>query len=234
MARSRNLKPGFFKNADLAAMGERTQLLFSGLWPLADREGRLKDDPRWIRVEVLPYSPIVDSDVDAMLTALAAGEDPFIQRYEVDGRKYLQVVNWHEHQSPHHTEKESRIPSAPKVVAIINGALTTNSPCPHIEGIRNQESVRGNQQQDPPNRKKPFSPPTVEEVVAYCRERKNRVDAEMFVNFYQSKGWKVGKNTMADWKAAVHTWEKNSGARGSPASGSSPRTRSGYEILPME
>ena len=52
-------------------------------------------------------------------------------------------------------------------------------------------------------------PPTVEEVAAYCLERKNKVDAAYFVDHYTSNGWKVGKQNMKDWKAAVRTWEKN-------------------------
>lgn len=56
--------------------------------------------------------------------------------------------------------------------------------------------------------KKRFRPPTVEEVEAYCFERNNKVDAERFVDFYSSNGWRVGKNPMKDWKAAVRTWEK--------------------------
>ena len=53
-----------------------------------------------------------------------------------------------------------------------------------------------------------FAPPTLEEVKSYCLERKNNVDAENFINFYESKGWMIGKNKMKDWKAAVRTWEK--------------------------
>ncbi len=60
---------------------------------------------------------------------------------------------------------------------------------------------------DKPKRKK-FVPPTVEEVEDYCFERNNKVDAEMFVDFYSSKGWMIGKNPMKDWKAAVRTWER--------------------------
>ncbi len=56
---------------------------------------------------------------------------------------------------------------------------------------------------------KKFTPPTIEEVKQYCQERNNKVDPETFVNFYESKGWLVGKNKMKDWKAAVRTWEKN-------------------------
>ena len=55
---------------------------------------------------------------------------------------------------------------------------------------------------------KRFIPPSLEEVQAYCRERNNNVDPEQFINFYEAKGWMVGKNKMKDWKAAVRTWEK--------------------------
>lgn len=55
-----------------------------------------------------------------------------------------------------------------------------------------------------------FLEPTIEEVQAYCRERNNRVDAEMFVNFYSAKGWMIGRNKMKNWKSAVHTWERSS------------------------
>lgn len=53
-----------------------------------------------------------------------------------------------------------------------------------------------------------FVPPTLEQVQEYCRERGNNVDAERFIDFYESKGWMVGKNKMKDWKACVRTWEK--------------------------
>ena len=59
-----------------------------------------------------------------------------------------------------------------------------------------------------------FIPPTVEEVRAYCKERRNNVDAEAFVNFYASKGWYIGKNKMKDWKACVITWEKRNKKEG--------------------
>ena len=55
---------------------------------------------------------------------------------------------------------------------------------------------------------KKFSKPSVDEVKSYCLERKNGVDAERFVDFYECKGWKVGKNPMKDWRAAVRNWER--------------------------
>lgn len=61
------------------------------------------------------------------------------------------------------------------------------------------------------NKKTPsvFVPPTLDEVIDYCRERGNRVNPEKWFDFYASKGWMIGKNKMKDWKAAVRTWEKD-------------------------
>ncbi len=54
-----------------------------------------------------------------------------------------------------------------------------------------------------------FTPPSLDDVRAYCDERRNNVDPERFCNFYASKGWLVGKSPMKDWKAAVRNWEKD-------------------------
>lgn len=61
---------------------------------------------------------------------------------------------------------------------------------------------------------KRFSPPSVNEVNRYCVERGNSVHPQSFVDFYESKGWMVGKNKMKDWKAAVRTWEKRDHSNG--------------------
>lgn len=56
-----------------------------------------------------------------------------------------------------------------------------------------------------------FAPPSVEEVREYIAEKGYRFDAESFVAFYESKGWKVGREPMRSWKAACTTWEKRRG-----------------------
>ena len=61
---------------------------------------------------------------------------------------------------------------------------------------------------DKPTRTR-FTPPSLEEVQAYCQDRQNGVNAEKWYNYYTANGWKVGKNPMMDWKAAVRTWEQN-------------------------
>ena len=54
-----------------------------------------------------------------------------------------------------------------------------------------------------------FKKPSVNDVELYCIERDNKIDAIAFVNFYESKGWMVGKNKMKDWRACIRTWEVN-------------------------
>lgn len=58
------------------------------------------------------------------------------------------------------------------------------------------------------NKKGRFKKPSVNDIIDYCKERNNNIDAEAFIDFYESKDWKIGKNKMKDWKAAVRTWER--------------------------
>lgn len=106
MARSRNIKPGFFANEDLAECDPLARILFAGLWCLADRAGRLEDRPKRIRAEILPYDTV---DADALLNQLQ--RRGFIVRYEHDGSRYIQVLNFGKHQNPHVKEAKSTIPA---------------------------------------------------------------------------------------------------------------------------
>jgi hypothetical protein len=76
-------------------------------------------------------------------------------------------------------------------------------------------------------RSQKFIKPTVEEIEAYCRERNNGIDAQQFYDFYESKGWLIGKNKMKDWKAAVRTWESRNQKNKPKVAG--PRMMTGYE-----
>lgn len=68
-----------------------------------------------------------------------------------------------------------------------------------------------------------FTAPTFAQVAEYCRERGNRVDPQRFLDYYTANGWKVGKNPMKDWKAAVRTWEKGENHAGKPNAAQSTR-----------
>lgn len=106
MARTRNIKPGFFKNEELAELGFPAMLLFAGLWTLADRDGRLEDRPKRIKAEIFPYNKV---DIEDLLAKLDAHQ--FIKRYEVEGERYIAVPKWLQHQHPNKKESSSTIPA---------------------------------------------------------------------------------------------------------------------------
>lgn len=76
-----------------------------------------------------------------------------------------------------------------------------------------------------------FVPPTLDEVRAYCNERNNLVDPEAFIAFYQSNGWKVGKNPMKNWKSAIITWEKNDKNKSSSMSSAKNKPGSAMDYI---
>lgn len=105
--------------------------------------------------------------------------------------RLITIINWGNYQL--FTEKPNKEPT--KSQQRTNKEPTTN---------KNDN----NDKNDKNNKESRFTPPTIDEVKAYCQERKNGIDPETFVDFYSSKGWKIGKDTMKDWKAAVRTWER--------------------------
>ena len=117
MARIRYLKPEFFSDEDLAEISFQTRLAFAGLWCFADKAGRLEDRPKFLKAMIFPYDSV---DMEKQIEILTHGKHengvPFIQRYEVEGKKFIQIISWDKHQKPHHTEKESHFPPAPPLI----------------------------------------------------------------------------------------------------------------------
>ncbi|MDU9138591.1 hypothetical protein ACVWO3_24520 [Klebsiella pneumoniae] len=132
MARSRNIKPGFFTNDELAECHPLGRLLFAGLWTIADKEGRLDDRPKKIKAMLLPFD---EADCDALLQQL--NDHKFIIRYRVNGECYIQISNWKKHQNPHCKEAASEIPAP-----IENDKSTGQEQCKEDaeEGKKNSES----------------------------------------------------------------------------------------------
>lgn len=112
MARARNIKPGLFTNEVLVDLPAFDRLLFIGLWCLADREGRLEDRVKRIKMELFPCD---NYDIDAGLNNLVGAG--FITRYTSEGHAVIEVSNFTKHQNPHGSEKDSDLPD-------INGYLT--------------------------------------------------------------------------------------------------------------
>jgi hypothetical protein len=128
-------------NEDLAELHPLARLLFAGLWTLADRRGRLPDRPKRIKVEVLPYD---DVDVNSLLDDL--GAHGFILRYATaDGQRYIQVVTFDKHQTPHVKEAESSIPapneSGASPMLVAQAPETNTGPAPPDLGSRSRNGI---------------------------------------------------------------------------------------------
>lgn len=130
MARSRNIKPGFFTNDVLGELPPLTRLLFAGIWTICDREGRLEDRPKKIRAEVLPYD---DCDPEVMLEDLE--KHGFILRYDAGGIRAIQVLAWEKHQNPHVKEAASTIQAPDLNSAYIVQEQGKEQPLPERAGL---------------------------------------------------------------------------------------------------
>lgn len=96
MARIRTIKPGFFRSEDVSALPLRARLTWIGLWTQCDDQGRTKDNVKLIKADVWPLDPVSLADIEEDLETLA--DHGRIVRYEVDGRRYLEITNWGDHQ----------------------------------------------------------------------------------------------------------------------------------------
>ena len=143
MPRIRSIKPDFFKSEDVAALPLRARLLWIGLWTQCDDHGRYKDSARLIKGDVWPLDDVSLRDVEEDLSILE--QQRRLVRYEVDGKKYLAVVNWHAHQAINRPSRPKH-PGPPLAMASAdpddpnhcdvcakpgNGTLTSSTVNPH-------------------------------------------------------------------------------------------------------
>lgn len=122
MSRIRSLKPGFFKNEDLAGLSAWHRLCFAGLWTEADKAGRMEDRPKRLKAAIFPYD---DLDMEQLLRDLAA--TGFILRYVVEETPYLAIRNWDKHQHPRLDEPGSTCPT-PVTATETDTSLSSHGP----------------------------------------------------------------------------------------------------------
>ena len=190
MARSRNIKPGIMANEDLAELGAIERLLFIYLWMLADKEGRLEDRPKRIKVEALPYDD-VDAD-DALWKIARAG---FIRRYQVGEQRIIQIVNFSKHQAPHVREKASELPEQ-------------NNECSEIEPSHEKEVAEHNLGSAKASPRSPDSlipdsliPDSLQPPCAPPARDDSTASDDLFAKFYRLYPNKKGKaNALKAWK----------------------------------
>jgi hypothetical protein len=94
---------------------------------------------------------------------------------------------------------------------LTNKQLTNNQQTTNKQVTTIKERKKDKKDKNSTNKGNVFAKPSLSEVEAYCQERGNCIDAQAFIDYYDSNGWMVGKNKMKDWKASVRTWESRNG-----------------------
>lgn len=245
MARARNLKPGFFTDAELIECEHWVRLLFAGLWTIADRDGRLLDRPKQIGVDLFPRESL---DIDAGLDTLA--DRGFIVRYEVDGQRIIWIKNFGSHQNPHKDERASTLPPPPspekhgagtvqapeepganRAISLNTDSLSLDS-SPRIsdclEGAHDAPGADAPGADAPPKPKRPQQvpenwEPSADDRAWAEREGFSAADLErqlpMFRDHYRGQG-----KPMKDWAATWRNWMRRSrdDPRFAPRSRASP------------
>lgn len=122
---------------------------------------------------------------------------------------YIQSDRYHE--TKYKDEKNALMLDDNKAYTLANTEVRAlDTPCIHdVSIVDTEDRIELGKDRIGKDNNKRFTPPSREEVQAYIAEKGYRVDAERFIDYYTSNGWKVGKNPMKDWKAAVRTWERN-------------------------
>jgi len=167
-----------------------------------DDFGRFDARPAILRSRLFPLKEgITDAAIIETLNKFRTVG--LVNLYVFEARPYLQLETWAKHQRQRATKSKYPAPNESTLTTSADTCRQLPSNVPEYESECESERVT----------RKRFTPPIVEEVSEYCKERRNGIDAEYFCDFYQAKNWMVGKNKMKDWKAAVRTWEKKDGIK---------------------
>lgn len=226
------LKRDFFKRHDIRIVEEmpngKDYILFylKMLVESVDHDGQLRFS------DTIPYdenmlATITNTNLDIVRSAMQVFTSLHMIEIVDDGTIYMTEVlqmigsasntdNAIRQQRFRDRKKQEKLPQVTASVTNRNASVTASvtndneSKSIEIEKEKELELELDNSIVDKPQKKTTrFIPPTLEEVEAYCDERGNDVDPQKFFNYYTANGWRVGKNPMKDWRAAVRTWEKN-------------------------
>ena len=210
---NRIIKESICRSDQINGLTPFEEVLFYRLMVSVDDYGRFDGRTAIIKNTLFPLKDGLSQGQieDAMFDLECAG---LVALYKVDGRPYVRLTGWEKHQSIR--AKKSKYPADPDEGNDNLQASASNckqmksdaSKCPRNPNpIRIQsESESEAENAHTREKRKRFTPPTVEEVDGYCREKGLKVEATTFVNHYDSVGWTVGKSPMRDWRAACRTW----------------------------
>lgn len=203
---NRIIKESVCTSEKLSQLSDFEFRLWIGLLTCADDAGRGDARPAILKGRVFPLRErVAIKDIENALSQLAARG--CIALYEVCGRPYFWFPTWKVHQRIRNCKPKYPEPPADGCGGLRQSAADCGELPPESNPIRIQSESESESNVSVSHSR--FAPPTIDEVKAYCQERRNSVDPQRFVDFYASKGWMVGKSKMKDWQACVRTWEKD-------------------------
>ena len=157
--------------------------------------------------KLTPNAKLLYAEITALCNMngkCTASTEYFCKLYEVSRvsiQKWLKILEDNKHIKRVNIYKQGSKEILTRVITLVNipgkEKLTDNI---NTKVYNNNNTTYSNKER--------FKKPTLDQVNDYCIERKNNVDAAAFLDFYESKDWKIGKNKMKDWKAAIRTWER--------------------------
>ena len=197
---NRILKESICASENVDQLSAFQETFFYRLIVNCDDYGRMDARPKILASRLFPLKDIRSTQIEEALRALTSAE--LVILYEVDGKPFLQMKTWDRHQQVR--AKKSKYPSPNE--SNCKQLIADDSKCPR-NPIQYESNPNQNTNCEPPKR---FTPPTADEVRAYCQARNNGIDAEYFIAYYENRDWKLSNGKkMKDWKLAVVTWEKN-------------------------
>lgn len=236
---NRILKDSIRTSKSINALTDFQFRLWAYLITYVDDFGRGSAEPDILKGFVFPRrKAVTEATIKAALSDLA--NMGLIHLYEVDGDSYLCLRNWEEHQNRRATS--SKFPEPPEIDDCMQmqadasrcKQVQADAPVTRYSLLDTRNS--NNDTRESEKRAARFTPPTVDEVAAYAEEKGyTGFSADRFMAYYESNGWKVGRNAMKDWRAAVRNWasrdseKQENAAKLNPAQGYAQRDAIDYE-----
>ena len=208
---NRLIKESICTSDDIDKLSWFEEVVWYRLIVNCDDFGRFDGRPAIIKNRLFPLKDSVTlKAVSAAINKLVSFG--MVALYEFECKPYLYLPSWNEHQTPRATKSKYPDPATGNITSESNGNQLNADECngnqlnADAHDIRIRNSYSDSISESKGSR---FAPPTLDEVKAYCEERKNGIDAQHFIDYYSRQGWMLSNGRkMKDWKATVRTWEQ--------------------------
>lgn len=218
---SRLVREVILRSEKVNKLSFEAEVFYRRLLSVVDDFGRYSANPTLLRSACYPLKidHIKDRQIEKWLQECFDAE--LLGFYDSTGKKFLEVLNVN---TPRASKSRYPTPDNNCLQVKTKGRKCAEAPLSNTNTYPNTNTPDSGENPQIQNiseskiNNKGFSKPSLVDVTEYCQSRKNGIDPEGFIAFYESKGWRVGNQTMKDWRAAIITWEKRTehGRTGKP------------------